>query len=161
MDAAVEDYGALKDWSPAQVRKAKRICYRTVFTESDWWNYANPSVEGSIEILPNDGYPPKGGDLDSVGLYQQRARWWGTTEGSMNPYVATGRFLATMVGNTPGWFVTDESTVCQNTQGSQFNGVKINPATGKPYPFAQNYKDRQVQTDAMDLDLLYYTNGGK
>lgn len=132
-----------------------------VFTESDWRNYANRNVPGSIDVSPNDGYPVHGGDLDSVGLYQQRSRWWGSTEGSMNPYTATQRFLATMVGNTPGWFVADESTVCQNTQGSQYDGVKINPATGKPYPFAQNYKDRQVQTDAMDLNPLYFTEGGE
>lgn len=147
-----------RKWTDAQVLKAKRVCYRTVFTESDFKNLANPSVPESLLVLPNDG---PGKDLDSTGLYQQRAsQGWGTIIGSMDPYTATVRFLTVMLRDVKNWFDLDESAVCQYTQRSQFDGSKINPATGQPYPFAQNYKDRQAQTDALAADTLYFTNKG-
>lgn len=157
MDRAAEQFGLDRKWSDAQVMKAKRICYRTVWTESDWRNLANPSVPESLLVVPNDGF---GRDLDSTGLYQQRARWWGTVVGSMDPFTATVRFLSVMIINSPLWFTEDESTTCQWVQQSSFDGVKINPATGKPYPFAANYKDRQAQTDALAADVLYFTKQG-
>lgn len=78
----------------------------------------------------------------------------------MDPFTATVRFLSRMIVNSPHWFIEDESTTCQWVQQSQFDGVKIDPATGKPYPFAQNYKDRQAQTDALAADPNYFTNKG-
>jgi hypothetical protein len=137
--------------------RAKRISYRTIFAETDWRNLANASVPESLNY-PNDG---QGKDKDSVGLYQQRARWWGTTMGSMDPYIATTRFLDRMLQNAPSWFTTDEAEVAQMVQGSQYDGVTIDPVTRKPYPFAQNYRDRDAQTAAMERDLSYYGNGGK
>jgi len=147
-----------KKWTDAQIVKAKRICYRTVWTESDWRNLSNIRVPESALVLPNDG---PGRDLDSTGLYQQReSQGWGTVLGSMDPYTATIRFLTVMLRDVKNWFDLDESAVCQYTQRSQFDGVKIDPATGKPYPFAQNYKDRQAQTDALAADLNYFANKG-
>jgi hypothetical protein len=157
VDRAVTEFGHDRNWSDAQILKAKRICYRTIWTESDWRNLANPSVPESLQVIPNDGF---GKDLNSTGLYQQRAQWWGTVVGSMDPYTATVRFMTRLPGNSPYWFTVDESTSCQLVQQSQFDGVKINPATGKPYPFAQNYKDRQAQTDALAADELYFTHRG-
>jgi hypothetical protein len=78
----------------------------------------------------------------------------------MDPFTATVRFLSVMIINSPLWFTEDESTTCQWVQQSSFDGVKINPATGKPYPFAANYKDRQAQTDALAADVLYFTKQG-
>jgi hypothetical protein len=145
-------------WSDALLLKAKRICYRVVWTETDWRNLSNISVPESALILPNDG---PGKDLDSTGLYQQRAsQGWGTVLGSMDPFTATARFLTVMIRDVADWATADESAVAQRTQRSQFDGVKIDPATGKPYPFAQNYKDRQAQTDALAADVLYFTNKG-
>lgn len=158
VDRAVEDFGVTRKWSTTQIRKAKRVTYRTIWAESDWRNLANRSVPESINIVPNDGY---GRDLDSTGLYQQRARWWGSVAGSMDPYTATTRFLERMLTNSPDWLTVNESTTAQRVQQSQFDGIKINPATGKPYPFAQNYQDRQAQTDALDADLLFFQHGGK
>ena len=158
MDRAVTEFGAAQRpaWTTDQLVKAKRICYRTVWTECDWRNWANPTVPGSETFLPNDGFP-KTYSEDSVGLYQQRAKWWGSTEGSMSPYTATGRFLAAMLRDAPDWFTTtDEAVVCQKVQRSQFDGVTVNPATGKPYVFAQNYRDRTAQTLALEGDLLYF-----
>ena len=79
----------------------------------------------------------------------------------MDPYEATRRFLATMVENTPNWFDVEEAIICQNTQQSQFDGKIIDPKTEKPYPFAQNYKDREDQTNRLEEDVLFFTNGGK
>jgi hypothetical protein len=137
--------------------KAKRILYRTIFAESDWRNLANASVPESLQY-PNDGL---GKDLDSVGLLQQRARWWSTTQGSMDPYIAATRFLEQMLVKVPAWMSLEDWDVAQRVQQSQFDGVTINPQTGKPYPYAQNYKDREVQTLAMEKTLRYYTDGGK
>lgn len=66
VDRAVEQFGMDHQWDDPQVARAKRICYRTVWTESDWRNLANPSVPESLLVLPNDG---NGTDKDSTGLY--------------------------------------------------------------------------------------------
>lgn len=106
-------------------------------------------------MIPNDGF---GKDLNSTGLYQQRLPWWGSVVGSMDPYTATVRFMTKVPQNSPYWFTVDESTTCQLVQQSQYDGVKIDPKTGKPYPFAANYQARQTQTDALASDLLYFTH---
>ena len=157
VDRAVSEFGAARVWSAAQLRKARRICYRTVWAECDWRNYANRKVPISINILPNDGYPDHGGDALSVGLYQQMEKWgWGDPAGSMDPFTATTRFLQGMLRNAPGWFGMAEASVCQETQQSQFDGKRINPATGKPYPYAQNYIDRETQTNLVDENSNYF-----
>jgi hypothetical protein len=162
VDRAVAEFGAGsgRRWTADQISKAKRICYRTVWTECDWRNWANPRVPTSIDFKPNDGYPPNGGSLDSIGIFQQRpASGWGSIEGSMSPFTATTRFLSAMLGDAPNWYTEqDEAVTCQRVQRSQFDGVKINPATGKPYPYAQNYRDRTAQTLAVEADMLYFTH---
>ena len=51
----------------------------------------------------------------------------------MDPYTATMRFIDHTGGsNTPDWFArakdaVGESDVCQRTQGSQYDGKKIEP----------------------------------
>jgi hypothetical protein len=159
IDRAVEQFGADRKWSTAQLAKAKRICYRVVFTESDFRNLANLSVPESINVLPNDGY---GKDLDSTGLYQQReSQGWGTIVGSMDPFTATVRFLTAMLRDAPNWLTDNESTSAQRTQRSQFDGVHIDPATGKPYPFGANYQARSAQVDALEADRLFFQHGAK
>lgn len=158
VDRAVTAFGLARHWSDMQIAKAKRICYRVIWTESDWRNLANRSVPDSINVVPNDGY---GKDLDSTGLYQQRSsQGWGTVAGSMDPFIATQRFLTAMLRDAPNWLTDNESSSAQRTQRSQFDGIKIDPSTGKPYPFAANYQARQAQTDALDADLQYFTNRG-
>lgn len=60
-----------------------------VETGHTWMNFANPTVPESSSF-PNDGMPPNP-NLDSVGLFQQRAGW-GTVAQRMNPYAAAGMF---------------------------------------------------------------------
>jgi len=155
VDHAVEASGVLYGWGSEAVTRAKRICYRTVWAETDWRNLANPSVPESLLMTPNDG---NGFDMNSTGLYQQRLPWWGSVLGSMNPETATTRFLEHMVSEVADWLGRDEPDVCQRVQRSQFDGETINSKTGQPYPYAQNYKDRQAQTDALAADLAYFTN---
>lgn len=79
----------------------------------------------------------------------------------MDPFGSTMQFIEAMARDVADWFKLDESVVAQRVQRSQYDGVTINPKTGKAYPYAQNYRDREVQTNAMDGDLRYFTNGGK
>lgn len=159
VDRAVEQFGMERKWSATQIAKAKRIAYRVCWTESDWWLYASPKVPGSINILPNDGYPPSGGDHLSVGLYQQQMPWYPVAT-AMSVSLSTQAFLTEMLRSAPDWLTANESSTCQRTQKSQFDGATIDPGTGKPYPFAQNYIDRQAQTDALEADLQYFTHHG-
>lgn len=159
IDRAVEQFGADRQWSAAQLAKAKRICYRVVFTESDFRNLANKSVPESIKVIPNDGY---GKDLDSTGLYQQReSQGWGTVIGSMDPFTATVRFLTEMLKYAPNWLTDNESSSAQRVQRSQFDAVRIDPATGLPYPFGANYQARSAQVDALEADRLFFQHGAK
>ncbi len=159
IDKAVDDFGDVRPtvWSSIPRAKAKRILYRTIFAETNWRNLANEMVPESL-TYPNDGL---GNSADSVGLLQQRGTWWGTTQGSMDPYIATTRFLVRMLENAPDWMKLQDWDVAQKVQGSQYDGIRIDPKTGKPYPYAQNYKDREVQTLALEKDHRYFTNGGR
>lgn len=156
VDRAVTEFGAARKWSSTQLAKAKRICYRVIWTESDWRNLSNVRVPESALVLPNDG---PGRDLDSTGLYQQReSQGWGSVVGSMSPFTATVRFLTAMLRDAPTWLTDNESSTAQRVQRSQFDGIKIDPSTGKPYPFAANYQARTAQTDALAADPLYFTH---
>lgn len=160
VDRAAEQFGLDRRWSDALIAKAKRICWRTVWTEADWHNWANKAVPESITVLPNDGYPSHGGDHLSVGLYQQQPQWWGTVVGSMDPYTATVRFLTAMLRDAPNWLTDNESNTCQRVQRSQYDAITIDPSTGKPYPFGSNYAARSAQVDALEADLQYFANHG-
>jgi hypothetical protein len=63
------------------------IGFATVFVESEWLNYANAKVPGSLD-LPHDAV---GSDGMSVGLFQQQVImgngwWWGPVEVCQDPY---------------------------------------------------------------------------
>lgn len=118
-------------------------------------------VPGSIDILPNDGYPEHGGDHLSVGLYQQqRDDWWGPLSSRMDAYGSTTEFLKAMLRDAPNWLTDNESSTCQRVQKSQFDGITIDPSTDKPYPWAANYQARQAQTDALAANPAYFANHG-
>jgi len=60
------------------------------------------------------------GDLDSLGLFQQRpAAGWGTPEQIMDPYYSTGKFFDAMV-KVPNWQEADIGEVAQEVQRSAF-----------------------------------------
>jgi hypothetical protein len=68
-----------------------------LFVESGFHNWRNPKVPSS-DHYPNDGVPSTGGDLDSVGVLQQRVRYdgagrgWGNVSQAMDPEHAMREF---------------------------------------------------------------------
>jgi cell wall-associated NlpC family hydrolase len=100
----------------AQTR-AELITLMTAATESSLHNYANPTVLAS-ELLPNDGPPPRGGDHDSVGLFQQRASWGALTE-RMDPVTATELFVTRLLA-VPAWQTLPPGVAAQLVQISNF-----------------------------------------
>lgn len=85
------------------------IGFATVFVESNWLNYANAKVAGSLD-LPHDAV---GSDGMSVGLFQQQVImgngwWWGPVEVCQDPYQSARLFFSRLAkldyngGNSPG-----------------------------------------------------------
>ncbi len=71
------------------------IGFATVFVESDWLNYANAKVPGSL-ALPHDAV---GSDGKSVGLFQQQVImgngwWWGPVEVCQDPAKSAALFFS-------------------------------------------------------------------
>lgn len=99
-------------------------------------NYYNPIVPGSKECQPNDGYPPGGGDHDSVGIFQQRnLTEWGTVEQRMNPKQSAGMFFEHLTRMAPNWRNMDPAAAIQVVQRSN----------GAPYAGAVAWATTQVQ----------------
>lgn len=85
------------------------IGFATVFVESEWLNYANAKVSGSLD-LPHDAV---GSDGMSVGLFQQQVImgngwWWGPVEVCQDPYQSARLFFSRLAKldyngpNSPG-----------------------------------------------------------
>lgn len=92
------------------------IAFATVFVESNWLMYANRADPESLKF-PHDAV---GSDANSVGLFQQRAEWWGTCAQRMDPYQSAlmffkslGRYPYNSDANSPGAWA-------QRVQGSAF-----------------------------------------
>jgi hypothetical protein len=79
----------------------------------------------------------------------------------MDPFTATVRFLTEMLKYAPNWLTDNESSSAQRVQRSQFDAVRIDPATGLPYPFGANYQARSAQVDALEADRLFFQHGAK
>jgi cell wall-associated NlpC family hydrolase len=111
--AAVQEIG--KNYATAATNNDAAVqCFMTIYAESSWMMYSNPSVPDSPNY-PNDGTPPGGGDGTSVGLYQQQNNW-GTTDQRMNVQESTGMFLNAL--NKLDWRNMDRATACQAVQQS-------------------------------------------
>src|SRR5215211_7368876 len=60
------------------------------------------------------------GDLDSVGLFQQRpSQGWGTAEQLLDPYYATGKFYDALI-KIDNWKTGDITQVAQRVQNSSY-----------------------------------------
>lgn len=81
-----------------------------ILVESQWRNFSNPTVEES-KTFPNDGDPPFP-NLDSVGLFQQRAGW-GNVSQRMNPFAAAGMFYERL---PDGWRNMEEGAAIFKVQ---------------------------------------------
>jgi len=102
---------------PAAQERAQLVALMTAGVESGLHNWANPTVAAS-ETLPNDGLPPRGGDHDSVGLFQQRASW-GPVAARMAPAAATRLFVTRLV-TVPAWQTIPPGIAAQTVQVSQY-----------------------------------------
>jgi hypothetical protein len=61
------------------------------------------------------------GDLDSLGIFQQRpSQGWGTVEEILDPYYATRKFFDTMVEMVHNWQTADIGDVAQTVQRSGY-----------------------------------------
>lgn len=101
----------------ADQARAELIALMTAATESTLHNYANPAAPES-QALPSDGNPPTGGDLDSVGLFQQRASW-GPVSARMDPQASTRLFIERLV-RIPAWSTIPPGVAAQAVQVSAY-----------------------------------------
>ncbi|OBI98083.1 N-acetylmuramoyl-L-alanine amidase [Mycobacterium sp. 1465703.0] len=95
-----------------------QIALATVYVESDFVMYANPNNPES-ESFPHDA---DSYDEDSVGLFQQRIEWWGTTAEEMDPAESAAMFFHHLVAldddyNDPN---VSPGTFAQDVQGSAY-----------------------------------------
>lgn len=92
------------------------IAFATVFVESNWVMYANNADPESLSF-PHEALSF---DANSVGLFQQRAEWWGTCADRMDPYRSAVLFFNSLkrydyndLSRSPGYWA-------QKVQGSAF-----------------------------------------
>lgn len=83
------------------------IGFATVSVECDWIMYANRNDPESLNF-PHERI---GSDANSVGLFQQRAPWWGTVADRMDPYRSAKLFFTELkkfdynnTSRSPGWY---------------------------------------------------------
>jgi hypothetical protein len=83
------------------------IALATVYVESGWVMYANPADPESLNY-PHEALSY---DANSVGLFQQRAEWWGTCAQRMDPYQSAAMFYQRLktfpyndTGRSPGYW---------------------------------------------------------
>ena len=83
------------------------IGFATVSVESSWLMWANRADPASLSF-PHDRV---GSDANSVGLFQQRAPWWGTVAQRMDPYHSARMFFEELKklpyndnSRSPGWY---------------------------------------------------------
>lgn len=103
---------------PVITPRGIQIALATVYVESDFVMYANPNNPES------EGFPHEAEsyDADSVGLFQQRIEWWGTTAEEMDPAMSAAMFFHHLVAldddyNDPN---VSPGTFAQDVQGSAY-----------------------------------------
>lgn len=126
------------------------IAFATVFVESNWLMYANHGDPESLRF-PHDAI---GSDYNSVGLFQQRAPWWGTAADRMDPYKSAVLFFNKLKkydynnpSNSPGSYA-------QRVQQSAFPD-----RYDQRIPEAQRLYDRLTNKGEMTEKRLDYDRG--
>lgn len=92
------------------------IAFATVFVESNWLMYANYADPESLSF-PHDAV---GSDANSVGLFQQRAEWWGTCAQRMDPYESAKMFFNKLKKYPYNSDANSSGAWAQRVQGSAF-----------------------------------------
>jgi peptidoglycan DL-endopeptidase CwlO len=100
---------------PAAVKAASVVALTAAYQESTLRDLANPNVRGSSG---QPGASGSGSNLDSVGLFQQRASW-GTVAQRMDPVWATTTFVTRLL-QVPGWRSLPAGDAAQAVQGSAY-----------------------------------------
>ncbi|KAK3181459.1 hypothetical protein K4F52_007169 [Lecanicillium sp. MT-2017a] len=90
-----------------------RAAITTALTESQIKRLANHAVPSSFNY-PRDGV---GSDHDSVGIFQQRAKFYKDIRCNMDAACSAGQFLGKMAGIS-GWETMDVARLCQKVQVS-------------------------------------------
>jgi hypothetical protein len=105
-----------EEFSPSDALTACKAALATAITESNIYIYANDKVPSSKKYH----YDKVGSDNDSVGIYQQRAKYY-KVEDAMSPAKSTHEFFKKM-RTVNGWQEAKTDTqigvVCQKVQGS-------------------------------------------
>lgn len=92
------------------------IAFATVFVESNWTMYANQRDPESLRF-PHEALSY---DANSVGLFQQRAEWWGTCADRMDPYRSALLFFNRLKGFDYNDLSHTAGFWAQQVQGSAF-----------------------------------------
>ncbi|KAM3528584.1 hypothetical protein MY4038_005819 [Beauveria bassiana] len=95
-------------------RQACLAVISTALQESELQIYANPVVPASMNY-PHDKV---GGDQDSIGMFQQRAKFYSDVATDMSAAGSTRLFLADMKG-IAGWQTMEVSALCQAVQKAE------------------------------------------
>ncbi|OAA40511.1 NLP/P60 protein [Beauveria brongniartii RCEF 3172] len=95
-------------------RQACLAVISTALQESELQIYANPIVPASMNY-PHDKV---GGDQDSIGMFQQRAKFYSDIATDMSAAGSTRLFLADMKG-IAGWQTMEVSALCQTVQKAE------------------------------------------
>jgi hypothetical protein len=97
------------------------------------------------QMHTGDVSPVTGQQSSSLGWFQQ-TKTWGTQAERVNMATALELFLHGGPDGQQGLLDLDWQddtltvpVLCQMVQGSQFNGRTIDPKTGQPFPYAENY----------------------
>lgn len=132
---------------PAITVRGIQIALATVYVESDFVMYANPNNPES-EHYPHDA---DSYDEDSVGLFQQRIEWWGTTAEEMDPAQSAAMFYHHLVAVNLG---DDDNPI-------DYNDPNVSPGTFAQAVQGSAYPDRYDKRfgDAVSL-YNRLTNGG-
>lgn len=113
--------------------------------------------ESSLLNVTHGDVAPDGTPTTSLGFFQQKAGY-GTAQARLDPAIAVTAFLDGGPDSQPAFLkqpymtgtLDDLARCIQNVQQSQYNGKDIDPSTGKPYVFAQNY----INNMPVALDIL-------
>ncbi|KAM3441631.1 hypothetical protein MY4824_001409 [Beauveria thailandica] len=95
-------------------RQACLAVISTALQESELQIYANPIVPASMNY-PHDKV---GGDQDSIGMFQQRAKFYSDIATDMSAAGSTRLFLSDMKG-IAGWQTMEVSALCQAVQKAE------------------------------------------
>ncbi|KAJ5317365.1 hypothetical protein PENANT_c034G03376 [Penicillium antarcticum] len=87
----------------------------TALVESNILIYANKKVPSSLNY-PHDAV---GSDYDSVGIFQQRAKYYPSIAADMDPAKSAAQFFKGMKG-VSGWKTMEVGKLCQKVQGSAY-----------------------------------------